>query len=253
MRSAVRVEGARSIEPEVIRRRWDRSRLAAAVVLGSWSALFWFLFLTGRVDLYLGARTSWVVPVGAVLLGGAALGILATASRPRPGVLTRREALVAALLVLPVVLVVASPPATLGTYSAARKAQFSGTGLWTYWGSFNETSDITLFFVTAAKYWPDAADLLAKQAGAHVDFVGFVDREPSTPVDEFVLTRFVVTCCVADAAVVTVRVVNVPPGLVKEGEWVEVKGQIYPIGNEIIVTATSITPAPTPDVPYLTA
>ncbi|MEP6666628.1 MAG: TIGR03943 family protein [Nocardioidaceae bacterium] len=215
--------------------------------------MFGFLLLTRRVSLYLGPRTAWVVPVGVVvILGVTALGIFVTARTHEPGVLRRGEALTAVLLLVPVVLVMTSPRTTLGTFSASRKTQFSGPGLWTYFGTFNDTSPTTLQFVTAAKYWPQATELLAKRAGSPVDFVGFVQRDASTPADEFLLTRFVVTCCVADAAVVNVRVVNVPPGLVSNDEWVELTGQIYPIGNEIIVTATSVNPVPTPEVAYLT-
>lgn len=253
MKPATRVHEGPAPEPHAGQLRWDRSRLVGAAVLGAWSALFCFLLLTSRVGLYLGARTSWIVPVGAVLLGGASLGVFATARTRGAGVLKRREALVGAFLILPVVLVLASPPTTLGTFSASRKTEFSGPGLWTYWGTYDDDSEITLFFVTAAKYWPEAAALLSRRAGSDVAFVGFVDRGPSTPADEFVLARFVVTCCVADAALVSVRVVNVPPGQADEGDWVAVEGQIYPMGNEIILTATSIEPVPAPEDPYLTA
>ncbi|MFI5052978.1 MAG: TIGR03943 family protein, partial [Acidimicrobiia bacterium] len=72
------------------------------------------------------------------------------------------------------------------------------------------------------------------------------------PADEFLLTRFVITCCVADATVVQVRVVNVTPGRFRQNQWVDVQGQIYPLGREVIVNATSIGPLPTPAKPYLT-
>ncbi|MGH2738157.1 MAG: hypothetical protein ACRDHH_05020 [Actinomycetota bacterium] len=37
-------------------------------------------------------------------------------------------------------------------------------------------------------------------------------RREGSPADEFVLTRFIVSCCVADALSVQVRVVGAPPG-----------------------------------------
>lgn len=252
MRSATRVKGHPTPLDRLEVPRWNRSRLAAAVVLASWSVMFWFLLISGRVNLYLSTRTSWVVPVGAVTLGAAAIGVFAVSRTRASHAINRRDAFVSAVLILPVILVMSSPRTTLGTFSASRKTQFSGRGLWTYWGTFNKDSEISLFFVAAAKYWPQANDLLAQRAGSDVDFVGFVDREPSTPADEFTLTRFVVSCCVADAAVVSIRVVNVPPGQVTQDQWVEVTGQIYPIGSEMILTATSIAPVQTPQVPYLT-
>ncbi len=52
-----------------------------------------------------------------------------------------------------------------------------------------------------------------------------------TPADEFLLTRYIVTCCVADATTAQVRVVNVPPGKFQANDWVEVRGPIYPLGQ----------------------
>lgn len=231
---------------------WSSARIAAAVVLGSWSGLFLFLLLTGRGNMYLSTRTAWVVPVGAVVLGLCAMGALASAKVLSPERLTRRGVTVAAAVLVPVVLIAASPRSTLGSFSVGKKASATGASLWTYWGTFDANSEVTLFFVTAAQYRDDAAELLADRAGSDIRFDGFVSRDASTPVDEFFLTRFVVSCCVADAAVARVRIVNVPPGRFASEEWVEVRGQIYPVGNEIIVVATSIEKIDPPDIPYLT-
>lgn len=234
------------------RRGWSGARLLAAGTLGAWSAVFWFLLVTGRTDLYLSTRTAWIVPLGAVVLGLAAIGLAAAARTVDPSPLRRSRIVLAGALLLPVVLVLASPPATLGSFSAGRKASSSGGGLQTYWGTFDRSSEITLLFVTAAQFWPGGTELLAERAGSEVDFVGFVDRDADTPADEFLLTRFVVSCCVADATVTQVRVVNVPAGAFAVDDWVEVRGQIYPVGTEIIVTADAIEPVPAPDRPYLT-
>ena len=47
------------------------------------------------------------------------------------------------------------------------------------------------------------------------------------------------SCCVADATIAEVRVVNVTPGQFANEDWVEVTGTIYPIGREVIVDATA--------------
>src|SRR5919206_269388 len=74
----------------------------------------------------------------------------------------------------------------------------------------------------------------------------------ATQADEFLLTRYVITCCVADATIVQVRVVNVPPGAVQPNDWVDVKGQIYPLGRTMLVNASSVKVVPRPSHPYLT-
>lgn len=231
---------------------WDRTRLLAAGVLGAWGAMFWFLQLSGRLNLYLSTRTAWIVPTGAVILSLGAAGAAVSAHRSGPTTMTRRGLVTAAILVAPMVLMAAAPPTTLGSFSSSRKAQFSGRGLWTYWGTFDEDSEITFFFVAASKYWEGGAELLGQRAGDDATFVGFAERWDSTPIDELVLTRFVVTCCVADATPISIRVVNVPPGTVEEDSWVEVSGQVFPVGNDVIVVADTIEPAPTPDLPYIT-
>jgi len=46
--------------------------------------------------------------------------------------------------------------------------------------------------------------------------------------------------------------VNVTPGRFDENDWVRVRGQIFPLGREVIVTADSVEEVPRPDRPYLT-
>lgn len=233
-------------------RGWDRARLLGAGVLGAWAAMFWFLQLSGRLNLYLSTRTAWIVPTGAIVLSVGAVGATFAARGRERTSMSRRATVTAAILIAPIVLMAAAPPTTLGSFSSSRKEQFSGRGLWTYWGTFDENSAITFFFVAASKYWEGGASLLGQRAGDEASFVGFAERWDSTPSDEVVLTRFVVTCCVADATPISIRVVNVPPGSVKEDSWIEVTGQVYPVGNDVIVVADSIEPAPTPDLPYIT-
>ncbi len=230
-------------------RRPSPARLAGAGVLGAWAALFWWLLLSGREALYLSERTSWVVPVGAVLLTLGALGRLATAWTPRPEPIGRREAWIMGAVVAPVVLLVSLPPATLGQFSAGTRssvaAALPGAG-------DVGSGELTLVDVAAAQTTPEGERALAARAGETVDLVGFVVRYDDTPADELLLTRYVVTCCVADATIAQVRVVNVTPGRFRPNDWVRVVGTIYPIGREVIVDAASVEPVERPERPYLT-
>jgi uncharacterized repeat protein (TIGR03943 family) len=233
------------------RRSWSTSRLAGAAVLAAWAVLFWFLLLSGRDALYLSTRTAWVVPVGAVLLTGASVGRLASARTRTPAQMTLREAWALAFMVVPVVLVLALPPATLGSFSAGKRAGFASAGIATSAGDAG-TGAISLIDVAAAQTTKEGETALAGRAGENVDLVGFVVRYADTPADELLLTRYIVTCCVADATVAQVRVVNVQPGAFSANEWVDVKGAIYPLGREIIVNASSVVAVPRPEHPYLT-
>jgi len=106
-------------------RRWSHARLAGAFVLAAWAGLFWILWLSGRVAFFLSSRTDWIVPVAAILLTAATVGRMVSARVRSPEPLLVRELWIAGLLVLPVVLILAAPPATLGTFSAGKRAETS--------------------------------------------------------------------------------------------------------------------------------
>jgi hypothetical protein len=111
---------------------------------------------------------------------------------------------------------------------------------------------VPVVLVMAAQTSREGEAALAKRAGAQVEFVGFVTRYADTPAGELLLTRYIITCCVADATIAQVRVVNVPPGRFQTNDWIDVEGTIYPLGHEVIVNATDIQEIPRPSKPYIT-
>jgi uncharacterized repeat protein (TIGR03943 family) len=234
-------------------RRWSPARVTAAGTLAAWAALFWWLLATGRTSLYLSSRTDWVVPLGAALLSIAALGRLASARAVRPEPFTERAALGSVLIVLPVVIVLALPPAALGSFAAGRRESLVGAG---GFGSSRENiarGDLSLFDVAGAFRSDAAMRALVARAGSDVSFLGFVDRAEGMPADEFLLTRFLITCCTADALSVQVRVVGAPPGRFERDDWVRVEGSLYPLGDEVIVDAVRVDAVARPERPYLNA
>jgi uncharacterized repeat protein (TIGR03943 family) len=234
-------------------RGWSPARVLAAGTLAAWAALFWWLLATGRTALYLSARTSWVVPLGAALLSVAAAGRLASARTPRPDPISGRAALASAVIVLPVVVVLALPPAALGSFAAARRSSLVAAG---GFGSSSEAisrGDVTLFDVAGAFRSDEAMKALVARAGSEVSFVGFVNRYQGMAADEFMLTRFLITCCAADALSVQVRVVGAPPGRFERDDWVRARGKLYPLGDEVIVDASEVVGVSRPARPYLNA
>jgi uncharacterized repeat protein (TIGR03943 family) len=228
---------------------WSPVRVTTAIVLGAWAGLFWFLLFSGRTYLYLSSRTAWVVPLGGVILTVAAVGRLASARAERPEPLTRRAAWAHAFIVFPVVAVLALPPTALGSFAASRRSL--GTGFVTGGPTLAAGDRVTLASIAAAGWSEDARRALVDRAGSRVSFEGIVDRREGQPAEEFMLTRFIVSCCVADAISVQVRVVGAPPGRFQEDQWVRVEGTFYPVAHETVVDASSIEPIPRPDSPYL--
>lgn len=230
-------------------RRWSTSRLAQTLALASWAGLFWFLLFTDRTSLYLSSRTAWVVPVGAIVLTIAAAGRLATARTGGAEPLGDRAAWGIGLVLLPVVAILALPPAALGSYAASRRSLASG--LVASAPNLEAGGPVTLASVAAAGWSEDARRSLVRRAGSRVSFEGIVARRDGQAADEFMLTRFIVSCCAADALSVQARVVGAPPGRFEEDDWVRVTGSFYPVGKEVVVDASDIQPIPRPDDPYL--
>ena len=232
-------------------RRWSAARLVTAAVLGAWATLFWFVWLSGRTTLYLSGRTAWLVPLGAALATIAAVGRLLTARTNLDEQLDARTAWRAAILVLPVLVVLVLPPASLGAYAAGRRSSFGAAGLVT--PDDFEHGPLTMIHIAAAETSIEDLGRLRRRAGESVTLEGFVTRDEGMPADELLLTRFVISCCVADATTATVRVVGVPPGVYADGAWITVTGRVYPLGDRIIVTASSTSPIAVPADPYLGA
>lgn len=225
-------------------------RLATAVILGGWAAVFWFLLIADRTFLYLSSRTAWVVPVGATILTLAFLGRLTSLRAAGPERFSPMEAVGYFVLVFPVIIVFVLPPTALTSFAASRRSSISGAGFVTSAGDVS-AGDLSLVDLAGAMRTEEGRAALVKRAGDEVSFIGFVAREEGDSADEFTLTRFVVSCCVADALSVQVRVAGAPPGRFKEDEWVQVTGNLYPLAQEAVVDATEIVRVPRPKRPYI--
>jgi uncharacterized repeat protein (TIGR03943 family) len=226
------------------------SRVTNAVVVGAWAALFWFIWLSGRTPLFLGVRTQWVVPIGALVLTGALAGRLGSIRVDRPQPLTTAETLRTVVMVLPVVILLALPAASLGSYAVGRRSTLTSGG------SFADalipaTGDLSMVDVAGALRSRETMRALVRRAGSASSFTGFISLGPGEAADEFLLNRFVVSCCVADALDTQIRVVNAPPGEFGNDDWVRVTGKLYPLGKEVIVDASAVVPVAKPHRPYL--
>jgi len=87
------------------------------------------------------------------------------------------------------------------------------------------------------------------------DVVGFVFRDDRFGEDQFFLSRFTVSCCVADAAVAGLVVQGVDAASWQTDQWVQVQGKIvegtFNGAVSPVLLAESITPTETPRQPYL--
>lgn len=91
--------------------------------------------------------------------------------------------------------------------------------------------------------------------GQTASVIGFVYHDPRLPENQFLVSRFAIVCCTADAFAIGM-VVDLPPGTdLKDNAWVKVKGPVQATtlnGEKIlIIQTTSIEPVQQPDQPYL--
>ena len=201
-----------------MKRHWSPARVGAGLVIGAWAGMFWFVWAAGRTSLYLSTRTAWLIPMGAILMTIAAVGRLASARVERTEHLGSRETVMFGVIALPVVLLLALPPATLGSYAAGRRSNSTGIAA----SARIVSGPIDFVDIAAARSVKTAAADLRARAGERVTMDGFV------------------------------TVVDAPPGQVANDDWVRVSGTIYPLGSDILVDAETVVPIPPPDDPYLT-
>ncbi|NJK33972.1 MAG: TIGR03943 family protein [Oscillatoriales cyanobacterium SM2_2_1] len=91
--------------------------------------------------------------------------------------------------------------------------------------------------------------------GQKAKVTGFVVHPPAMPEDIFLLVRFVLTCCAADAYPVSLPVqVEGDAKRFQGDQWLEVEGRMMTREltgrRQLVVQASNLTPVPTPKNPY---
>ncbi|HUI89930.1 MAG TPA: TIGR03943 family protein [Anaerolineales bacterium] len=96
---------------------------------------------------------------------------------------------------------------------------------------------------------------LSPYVGQTARVTGFVYHDPRLPANQFIVSRFVITCCTADASAIGMIVDWNESADLKESSWVEVKGpvQATKLGGLPIplIEASYVQATPQPDQPYL--
>jgi uncharacterized repeat protein (TIGR03943 family) len=161
------------------------------------------------------------------------------------------------LLLLPILLGLLIPPRPLGAAAMANR-------------------DVSIDSLTSAAA-PEGGNILAKPrrdknvldwliefrsaqdpaslAGEEVEVIGFVYRDDRFGPEQFMVSRFVLSCCAADASPLGLVVQWPDGGSFADDEWVTVKGHLEPAqfaGEEMpIIIANTVTVTEIPDQPYL--
>jgi uncharacterized repeat protein (TIGR03943 family) len=229
----------------------DPGRALRAAGLFAWAGMFLWLWLSGDQVRFIGPKTAWVVPFGAIALSAAAL-VYATTITTRASALRPSLGEVLGVLVLtaPILLVFTVPDQSLGSLAAQRKSTKSARLA----APAKSSRLLDVYTIAYARQDPGFARKIGAVPGARVSLRGLLsDRDPATA--DFDLVRFRITCCAADA---TPYAVNVWPENVSlpeaggDDQWLAVEGYLAksPDGS-LQVRATSIAPAEAPSNPYV--
>lgn len=227
----------------------DPRRAARAFALAVWAGFFVWLWASGEVSRYLGPRTYWVVPFGAVTLATAVVAQVGTLRRESPRALHAREAIGLALLVAPVLAVVIVPRPALGALAASKKAT-GAIALGSLAAPAPEPGKAISFIdIHYASRSREYAAALGIGDGTDVRLLGFVTTPEGAPPGTFELTRFYVSCCAADAVPYSVTVgSNEAPAV---DSWLEVSGTLSLVDGRYVVVADDVTERSEPEDPYL--
>lgn len=240
----------------------DTARLARSIALLAWAVFFDWLWLSGNATSFVGPRTMWVVPFGAIVLSGAAIaytaGLRPTASPNPPSV---RELLGLLALVAPILAVLVVPKPSLGALAVERKdsARAATSTQPAPEASLEldieqDSSENAFSAIALVDKSPELGENYGVYDGARVRLLGLVSKAPSRPGERFEISRFTTSCCAADALPYTVRV-RPAPGLVTAvwptDSWLEVEGTVRRDSRGFEFVAERASVRDEPQNPYL--
>lgn len=233
-----------------------------AALLGGLSLMFYQKIASGALGFYINARFAWLSLVAVVLFAALALTLVYRLAQQRQSAGAYELASPQMRLGWPVVALLAVPLA-LGLLIPARPL---GAGAVT-------TRGVGLIAPNAAagsalerprtgpknildwlRDFSKAGDVRSL-VGQPVDVVGFVYRDPRAARDQFWVSRFTVSCCVADASAIGLLVQADAGFDAKNDQWVRVVGKLGTgefAGETIpVVLPEKIEPVDAPPQPYL--
>jgi putative membrane protein len=104
-----------------------------------------------------------------------------------------------------------------------------------------------------ATQYDDTAWGMGIKAGMDVDVSGFVTHPRGSRAGTFAVTRFVISCCVADARAYSAQLDarKLQPSSYADNTWLRVVGRTVTRGHRLLVLPSRIERIPAPKSPYL--
>lgn len=228
------------------------TRVLRGSVLILWASFFTYLWISGAATRFIGPRTAWVVPFGAIVLLLTALAQIVTMRTGEDARASTGEVLGTLVLLMPMLALLAVPDAALGSLAASRKTSGEGiAGLSSILPPEDPDHEVSF----ADIHWASVSEEYALEAGIaeglEMDLKGFVSdtSEDGT----FTLTRFYIACCAADAVPYSVTIAPTvgEAAVFADDTWLAVSGRLERSGDEYVLVPQAIEVIETPKDPYL--
>lgn len=227
------------------------SQRLKTLVLGAWATFFIWLLISGKVKMFIGPRTYWVVVFGAVCLTLATVAQLflkpSEDDAPSPAWWVGYAA-----MLFPIFLVLLVPEPNLGSLAASRKSSggvVSAAALQP--PELQPGEKVSFQEIAYAVESEEYAAGFGIGEGYEVDLIGFVSATDGASSETFTLTRFSIFCCAADAVPYTISVRPPDGERYPLDEWLRVRGVLTRDGDTLVVSAEAIEAVDAPDDPYI--
>lgn len=218
---------------------------------------FGFNIISGNLANYINIRFAWLSYVAVILfamIGLVSLVLLVRNQELPRGTGNQRITLpILGVMALPLLFGALIPSRPLGA-----EAINGGITVNTAGGAISASTIIKDPLQRNVLDWArvfTASSLPATHDGERADVIGFVYTEPSFPEDHFMVARFTVSCCVADASPIGLPVNYSGFSDLKEGDWVRIQG-VFEAGDfrgqfTPILQAETVEVVEQPEHPYL--
>lgn len=237
-----------------------RSWIKTAILLGMGIYLT-ILIVSGNLTNYINIRFAWLAYVGAVLfflLGLVSLYATMKQAETPPTYYGQAEDRynitwgILAIVALPLILAVLIPSRPLGAEAITGGISFKSVGVDSATAFSRSPLDRNILDWLRAF---NNSETPAEFNDMPVDVIGFVYREPNFLPKDFMVSRFTMSCCAADAFAIGLPVTFEDASDFTDGTWVRVQGELK--ANDFddqfipVLYATSVEVVEQPKQPYL--
>jgi uncharacterized repeat protein (TIGR03943 family) len=245
-------------------------RTFQALILAALGIFFLSKIMNGRILLYINQR--FVILIVLAALGFIFIAQLLLRERPAPAALdavedyasdgseaeddSQRKGWVLWLVVLPLLMGLLVPERPLGASALTNRGVNTTTGLSVQGGAAQaieipSTQRSVMDWIRILIEVHDPAEYDNQAA----DVTGFVYHDARLAADQFLVTRFSIACCVADATALGMAVRWPDAPALGSNQWVRVRGKVHLQDLDgrplLLIQAEQVDLIPEPEQPYL--